>query len=154
MKSEKDIAELAMITDLIRNDMTPLCEPRSVKVTNERRFIELPYAVQAVSDVEGTLLSDISIGEILKGLHPCGSVTGAPKFTALQLIKQLEPTPRKYYCGSLGFVSGHNAMFSILIRTAYRTGDDWIYGAGGGIVWDSDAQLELEEARLKMDILK
>lgn len=154
LKSEKDAAELAMITDLIRNDMTPLCNPRSVKVMHERKFIELPYVVQAVSDVEGTLLPDISIGEILKALHPCGSVSGAPKQAALELIQSLEKTKRKYYCGSLGFINGHNAIFSILIRTAYKTGNTWIYGAGGGIVWDSDPQLELEEARMKMGILK
>ncbi len=153
-KSEKDAAELAMITDLIRNDMTPLCNPRSVKVTHERRFIELPYVVQAVSDVEGTLLPDISTGEILRALHPCGSVTGAPKQAALELIQSLESTKRKYYCGSLGFINGHNAIFSILIRTAYKTTNGWIYGTGGGIVWDSDPQLELEEARMKMGILK
>lgn len=154
LKSEKDMAELAMITDLVRNDMTPVCIPRSVKVTDKRRLIELPYVVQAVSEVEGTLLPDVSISEVLKALHPCGSVTGAPKLAALQLIKELESTKRNYYCGSLGFVNGHNATFSILIRTAYRSGNNWIYGAGGGIVWDSDPALELEEARMKMGILK
>ncbi len=154
LHSEKEAAELAKITDLIRNDMAPLCHPRSIKVINERRLIELPYVVQAVSDIEGTLLQDISIGEILKALHPCGSVTGAPKQAALHLIQALESTKRKYYCGSLGFVNGHNAIFSILIRTAYRSGNIWIYGTGGGIVWDSDPSLELEEARMKMGILK
>ncbi len=153
-KSEKDIAELAMITDLVRNDMTPLCNPQSVKVVNERLLIELPYVVQAVSDVEGTLMQDISIGEILKALHPCGSITGAPKNAAIHLIKSLESSERKYYCGSLGYINGHNAIFSILIRTAYKSGDHWIYGTGGGIVWDSDPELELEEARMKMGILK
>ena len=152
--SEKDASELAMITDLIRNDMTPLCQQRSVNVTNERRFIELPYVVQAVSDVEGTLLPEVTVADVLKGLHPCGSVTGAPKQSAIELIKQLENTPRKYYCGSLGYIHEDKAIFSILIRTAYRSGKEWIYGAGGGIVWDSEPLLELEEARMKMGILK
>jgi len=154
VNSEKDASELAMITDLIRNDMTPLCQQRSVKVINERKFIELPYVVQAVSDVEGILLPEVTVSDILKGLHPCGSITGAPKQAAIQLIKQLENTPRKYYCGSLGYINDDKAIFSILIRTAYRSGKEWIYGAGGGIVWDSEPALELEEARMKMGILK
>lgn len=152
--SEKDRAELAMITDLLRNDMTPLCHPRSVRVTEERRFIELPYAVQTVSEIEGHLLEEITAIDVLDALHPGGSITGAPKRAAMEMIRQLEPEPRGAYCGALGLVQEGRAVFSILIRTAERLGDGWRYGVGGGIVWDSDPALELDEARLKLGALR
>jgi anthranilate/para-aminobenzoate synthase component I len=152
--SEKDAAELAMITDLIRNDLTPVCEPRSVQVTCERRFLSLPYAVQGVSDIEGVLLSGVSLSDVLAALHPGGSITGAPKAAARAFIDRLEPSPRGAYCGTLGWVDGPCATFSLLIRTARRVGLDWVYGVGGGIVWDSDAAKELDEARLKLGALR
>lgn len=152
--SVKDAAELAMITDLLRNDLTRLCEPRSVRVVNERRFIELPYAVQAVSDIEGRLPEHMTLERVLDGLHPGGSVTGAPKRAAMALIRRLEPTPRGPYCGALGLVEGARATCSLLIRTAVRDGEEWVYGVGGGIVWDSDAAAELDEVRVKLGALR
>ncbi|MBI5266378.1 MAG: chorismate-binding protein, partial [candidate division Zixibacteria bacterium] len=86
--SEKDQAELAMITDLLRNDLTPICKPRSVKVVCERRTIELPYALQTVSDIEGELRTGITPLDVLGSLHPGGSVTGAPKEAALEFIRE------------------------------------------------------------------
>ena len=152
--SEKDRAELAMITDLIRNDLTPLCRPRSVRVENERRFLPLPYAVQTVSDVEGELLPGIGALEVLDALHPGGSITGAPKRAAMEMIGRLECSPRGPYCGSLGLLDGAAATFSILIRTAFRDGGGWVYGTGGGIVYDSDAGQELDEVRVKLEALR
>jgi anthranilate/para-aminobenzoate synthase component I len=81
--SEKDRAELAMITDLLRDDLHRLCVPGSVRVRNERRLIELPYVVQAVSDVEGELPAGATVRQVLSVVHPGGSVTGAPRDAAL-----------------------------------------------------------------------
>jgi len=152
--SNKDRAELAMITDLMRNELTPICEPGSVQVVNPRRVIRLPYAVQTVSDIEGELLPGIGPRAVLAALHPGGSVTGAPKAAAMRIIGALETTPRGPYCGTLGLCRGEHATFSLLIRTAARTATAWTFGVGGGIVWDSSAALELEELRIKLGALR
>jgi len=151
--SDKDWAELAMITDLVRHDLTPICRPRSVTVRAERRLVALPYAVQAVSDVEGALLPGVTPLDALEALHPGGSVTGAPKRAALATIRRLESTPRGAFCGALAFCEGGRATTSLLIRTASRDASGWVYGAGGGIVYDSDPARELEEVRVKLGVL-
>ena len=151
--SEKDRSELAMITDLLRNDLTPICRPRSVHVACERRLIRLPYALQTVSDVEGTLAGGVTPLDALDALHPGGSVTGAPKRAALRMIRDLEDRPRGAYCGALGLCDGERSTFSLLIRTAARAADRWLYGVGGGIVYDSDAEAEREELRIKIGAL-
>jgi anthranilate/para-aminobenzoate synthase component I len=152
--SAKDRAELAMITDLLRNDLAPICRPRSVRVENERRLMRLPYALQAVSDVAGDLAAGVTPLDALAALHPGGSVTGAPKQAALRMIRALEPGPRGAYCGALGLLEGGRSTFSLLIRTAERTGGGWIYGVGGGIVYDSDADSEREELAIKLGALR
>jgi anthranilate/para-aminobenzoate synthase component I len=152
--SAKDRAELAMITDLVRHDLTPLCRPRSVAVRSERRFVALPYAVQTVSDVEGWLRPGVTALEALDALHPGGSVTGAPKRAARSMIDRLERSPRGAYCGALGLSLGRRTTTSLLIRTASRDAGGWVYGAGGAIVYDSDPAQELEELRLKLDALR
>ncbi len=152
--SEKDRAELAMITDLVRHDLTPLCRPRSVAVRAERRFVPLPYATQTVSDVEGELLPGLTALDALAALHPGGSVTGAPKRAAGAMIDRLERSPRGAYCGALGFDAGGRTTMSLLIRTATRDAVGWVYGVGGGIVHDSDPGLELEELHVKLGALR
>jgi len=166
--SGKDRAELAMITDLMRNDLVPVCADGSVRVACERRFLRLPYAVQAVSDVEGQLREGVGALEVLAALHPGGSITGAPKRAAMRAIAALERTPRGAYCGALGLVeelpgeARERARFSILIRTAQRDpiasgplgARAWSYGVGGGIVWQSNADDELREIELKLGALR
>lgn len=153
--SEKDAAELAMITDLVRNDLASVCVPRSVRVANERRVLDLGYALQCVSDVEGELGEGRTDLDVLAALHPGGSVTGAPKLAALRVIRSLEATPRGAYCGVLGVRGPDRATYAILIRTAARARRDarWIYGVGGGIVWDSDAASERRELDVKLGAL-
>jgi anthranilate/para-aminobenzoate synthase component I len=149
--SAKDRAELAMITDLLRDDLNHLCVPRSVEVPCAQRFLELPYVVQAVSDVTGTLRADVTLRDVVAQLHPGGSVTGAPREAACAVISSLERTPRGVYCGTLGLERDDAARFALLIRTAQRRDDGaWTYGVGSGITWDSDAQAELDEVRLKL----
>jgi para-aminobenzoate synthetase/4-amino-4-deoxychorismate lyase len=150
LASAKDRAELAMITDLLRNDLTRVCRPRTVRCVCERRLLRLPYAVQAVSDVTGELPPGVGPLEVLDALHPSGSVTGAPKRAAMARIARLERSPRGAYCGALGLIEGDRAVFSVLIRTAERRDGGWVGGVGGGIVWESEAEAELEEARLKL----
>lgn len=152
--SEKDRAELAMITDLLRDDLQHVCEPGSVRVPAERRFLELPYVVQAVADVTGALREGVELRELLSVLHPGGSVTGAPREAALAVIDELEPTPRGAYCGTLGLVGDDGARFSLLIRTAQRHAAGWTYGVGGGITWDSRAEDEWAEVQLKLGALE
>jgi para-aminobenzoate synthetase/4-amino-4-deoxychorismate lyase len=152
--SEKDRAELAMITDLLRNDLAQVCTPRSVRVECERRIMGLPYALQTVSDVVGELAEGASPLDALAVLHPGGSVTGAPKLAALAMIRDLESGPRGAYCGALGLCTQDGCTFSMLIRTARRTDAGWVYGVGGGIVYDSDAEKELEELEVKLGALR
>jgi len=152
--SEKDRAELAMITDLVRNDLSAACLPRTVRVREPRVLLELPYAVQAVSRVEGRLPPGSGWREALAALFPGGSVTGAPKAAAMDVIAALERTPRGPYCGALGLVRDGAAVFSLLIRTAFRSGGGpFVYGVGGGIVIDSDAASELAELSTKLGAL-
>jgi anthranilate/para-aminobenzoate synthase component I len=151
--SGKDRAELAMITDLMRNDLVPVCEPRSVRVASERRFIELTYAVQAVSDVTGRLREGLGVDDVLHALHPGGSVTGAPKQAACEMIARLEPTPRGAYCGTLVLTQGERSVASLLIRTAERGPEGFVYGVGAGITWDSRAEAELDELHTKLGAL-
>lgn len=150
LHSEKDRAELAMITDLVRNDLTPVCVPRSVSVEEPRRVVRLPYAVQTVSVVSGQLCEGVSPLQALAALHPGGSVTGAPRLAALEKLRALEPTPRGAYCGVLGVLEPHWARFGLLIRTAQRALDTWTYGVGSGVVWDSDAERERNELEVKL----
>jgi anthranilate synthase/aminodeoxychorismate synthase-like glutamine amidotransferase len=152
--SEKDAAELAMITDLLRDDLQPLCEPGSVQVPQPRRFVELPYAVQAVSDVEGTLRRGLGVAEVLAQLHPGGSVTGAPREAALAHIAELEDSPRGPYCGTLGLGTDELWRCALLIRTAFRGDGGWLLGVGNGITWASDARAELEELKVKLGMLQ
>jgi anthranilate/para-aminobenzoate synthase component I len=152
--SGKDRAELAMITDLVRHDLAPLCRPRSVVVRAERRFVHLPYATQTVSDVEGELLPGVTALDALDSLHPGGSVTGAPKRAARELIGRLEHLPRRAYCGALGFAADGRTTASLLIRTAIRDATGWVYGVGGGIVHDSDPGVELAELHVKLGALR
>jgi para-aminobenzoate synthetase component 1 len=107
-----------------------------------------------VSDVEGELLPGTSALDALDALHPGGSVTGTPKRAALAMIGRLERSPRGPYCGALGFSVGGRTTTSLLIRTACRDAAGWIFGIGGGIVFDSDPLAELEEVRIKLGALR
>ncbi len=150
-RSAKDRAELAMITDLLRDDLHRLCEPRTVVVPRPRRLVELPYVVQAVAEVEGTLRPELELRDVIAQLHPGGSVTGAPRPAACAMIRQLEETPRGAYCGVLAWEEAETARAALLIRTASRLdADRWECGVGSGITWDSVPEAELEEVRLKL----
>lgn len=147
---EKDKAENLMIVDLMRNDLSQICAPGSVDVSALFRAEKHPGLTHLVSDVEGVLKDGIGWDEILPALLPPGSVSGAPKSSALKIISAQEPNLRGPYCGSLGYIHGDKAELAVAIRTFWTTGDKYLrYGTGAGITWGSDANKEWEETQLK-----
>ena len=150
----KNRAENLMIVDLLRNDLSRCCTPGSVRVPH--LFTTEPYetVTQMTSTVEGTLRADVGLADVLHALFPCGSITGAPKHRAMQIIEDLEPTPRGVYCGAIGYAGPTDATFNVAIRTARLPPDGTgTMGVGSGIVWDSTADDEYDECQLKGQFL-
>ncbi len=144
--SEKEIAELVMITDLLRNDLGQACEFGSVEVSEMLQLESLAQVHHLVSTVEGTLRPETDAIEALAACFPGGSITGAPKKRAMEIIRELEATPRGIYCGAIGwFGFNGESSFNIAIRTLIRDGNKLTYQVGAGIVADSDPQKEYEE---------
>jgi para-aminobenzoate synthetase component 1 len=135
-----------MIVDLLRNDLGRVCEYGTVRVRDICRIETYRYVHHLVSSVVGKLRVDRSPFDLLRATFPGGSVTGAPKVRAMEIIAALEPTARGPYCGSLGWIGFDGAMDSnILIRT-FTIGKGWMqFPVGGGIVADSDPEREYEE---------
>ena len=146
----KDQSENVMIVDLMRNDLGQICEPGSVDVAQLLRSEEHPGLRHLVSDVVGTLKPNLKWSEILTSLLPAGSISGAPKSSALQVISKNESEPRGPYCGILGWIKGDTAELSVAIRTFWNAKDGKLrFGTGAGITWGSDAISEWEETQLK-----
>jgi len=150
MDSPKDHAELAMIVDLLRNDLGRVCSFGSVHVLDEGAIESHPSVFHRVATIEGTLAAGQNWSDLLRATLPGGSITGAPKIRAMQIINELEPTPRGIYCGAIGWIGLDGSMtMNVAIRTmTYRMGVVRWY-AGGAIVADSDPQLEYEESLAK-----
>jgi anthranilate/para-aminobenzoate synthase component I len=144
--SPKEIAELIMITDLERNDLGQICEFGSVVVPDLLRLERFQQVFHLVSTVEGTLREGVDHATALRACLPGGSISGAPKIRALEIIRELEPFPRGLYTGVLGWfgVNGES-QFSIAIRTAVAEAGRLHFHAGAGIVADSDPAREYEE---------
>lgn len=151
----KNRAENVMIVDMIRNDIGRIAETGSVHVQELFTIEKYPTLFQMTSTVRGK--TNASLTEIFNALYPCASITGAPKVSTMNIIADLETTPRKIYTGSIGFISPERkAQFNVAIRTALvdkQTGQAE-YGVGGGIVWDSGSDDEYNEALLKARVLK
>jgi para-aminobenzoate synthetase component 1 len=146
----KDTAELNMIVDLQRNDLGRVCRVGSVRVTDPCTIEDLPTVLHRVATIEGELRADCNWAELLDASFPGGSVTGAPKIRAMQIIDELEPVPRGVYCGSIGHIGfDGNMEFNIAIRTMTQVGDRLDIHAGGAIVSDSDPEAEYEEVLAK-----
>jgi para-aminobenzoate synthetase component 1 len=149
LRSEKDRAELLMIVDLARNDLGRIAEIGSVSVDSLFRPEIYSSVIHLVGDVSCRLAPKTGTTDVLRALMPGGSITGAPKRRAIEIIDSLEDTPRSVYTGCIGYVVGDRADFNIAIRTMlYRNGRYHIH-AGGGIVADSEPGAEFEEMRLK-----
>ena len=150
LRSPKDNAELLMITDLERNDLGKVCEFGSVRVTELRRVETYATVHHLVSTVTGTLRADVSHVECVRACFPGGSITGAPKIRAMEIIDELEPVARGVYCGAIGYFGpGGESQFNIAIRTVVVKDGRATFHAGAGIVADSDPQAEYEETLAK-----
>ena len=143
-----------MIVDLLRNDLGRICSYQSIK-TRLWEVQILPQLLHLVSHVEGTLRPEAGLLEILRALFPCGSVTGAPKVRAMEILAGIEPVPRGIGMGALGIIRGvpgspHGKMdFSVAIRTMVIEKGTARFNVGGGIVYDSDPASEYQEVMLK-----
>ncbi len=146
LASAKDAAELTMIVDLERNDLGRVCQYGSVRVTKARALETYPTVFHLVGAVEGRLHPRHDIIDLLRATFPGGSITGAPKIRAMQVIDELEPTRRSAYTGSMGYIGcDGNAELNIVIRTFLVKGQDAWFQTGGGIVADSDPNSEYNE---------
>ncbi|MFN3191153.1 MAG: aminodeoxychorismate synthase component I [Aureliella sp.] len=144
--SPKDVSENVMIVDLLRNDLSRVSQDDSVRVEQLCGLEKYPYVWHLVSVIRSQLSQGASPWDVLRGTFPGGSITGAPKIRAMEIIAELEPTARGPYCGSLGYISFAGDMdLNILIRTVTACEGWWQVPVGGGIVADSDPALEEQE---------
>ena len=145
-ESDKDRAENVMIVDLLRNDLSRVCQPGTVRVPELFALEHYQTVHHLVSTVVGELAPELDALDLLRAAFPGGSITGAPKVRAMQIIAELEPTQRGVYCGSIGYLSATGALdSSIVIRTYLVVGRDVYFQVGGGIVADSDPEQEYRE---------
>jgi para-aminobenzoate synthetase/4-amino-4-deoxychorismate lyase len=157
--SSKEQAENLMIVDLLRNDLSRVAEVGSVVVDDLFALERYPTVWQMTSQVSARVGADTGLLDLFRALFPCGSVTGAPKRRTMQLIHELEPTPRGIYCGAVGLVAPPSApfraRFNVAIRTVVvdRTTGEAVYGVGGGITWGSEAARERAELHAKAAVL-
>jgi para-aminobenzoate synthetase component I len=149
--SGKDRAENLMIVDLLRNDISRVCRTGSVRVPDLYQVETYATVHQMVSRITGELTPGTSFSGILRALFPCGSITGAPKIRAMEIIRELEPAPRGVYCGAVGWIAPDGtSSFNVAIRTLTLFPDGRArFGVGGGIVHDSTPEGEYEEALWK-----
>ena len=150
LASPKDRAELTMIVDLERNDLGRVCEYGSVVVRDPLTIESFAQVHHLVATVEGRLRQDAGPVDVIRALFPGGSITGAPKIRAMEIIDELEPNRRSLYTGAIGYLSqGGSSGFNIAIRTILVEGDRASFQVGGGIVADSDPEAEYEETLAK-----
>ena len=153
-KDEKSQAENLMIVDLLRNDLSRLSVPGSVKVPELFALETYPTLHQMTSKVTSRLKEETPIKALLQSLFPCGSVTGAPKIRAMEIIRDIEATPRGAYCGALGYIDPTGqACFNVGIRTMILENGQLTYNVGSGIVRDSIGSDEYNECLLKAEVI-
>ncbi len=146
----KEQAEHVMLIDLERNDLGRVCEPGTVEVNEFMTLESYAHVHHIVSNVRGTLRSDVTPGQAIAAVFPGGTITGCPKVRCMQLISELEREPRAVYTGSMGYLNRDGSMdLNILIRTLSIADGHLVFRAGAGIVADSDPERELDETRAK-----
>jgi para-aminobenzoate synthetase component 1 len=149
-QSEKDKSELLMIVDLERNDLNRVCVPGSVQVTELFQVEAYATVFHLISNVTGELCPDLTIMDLLEAAFPGGSITGAPKLRAMEIIDELEHSRRNLYTGSMGYLSlDGDCDFNIVIRTALYQDGVYHLGVGGGITCESELEFEYEETLQK-----
>lgn len=150
LRHPKERAEHVMLIDLERNDLGRVCQPGSIKIRECMALESYRHVHHIVSEVCGEPLDDITPGAILRALFPGGTITGCPKVRTMEIIAELETTPREAYTGSMGFINHNGDMdFNILIRSMTMDNNNIVLRAGAGIVADSDPERELNETRAK-----
>lgn len=147
----KNRAENIMIVDLLRNDLGRIAKTGSVKVEKLFEIEEHSTVYQMTSEITAEV--DCSLYDIFQSIFPCGSITGAPKLSTMNIIEKVEPFSREVYCGAIGYIYGDEAEFSVPIRILHKNGEELNYHAGGAIVWDSTPQDEWEETLIKTKFL-
>ena len=150
----KNRAENMMIVDLLRNDMNRISEIGSEQVTRLCQVEQYSTVWQMTSTIESRLRPEVDLVQTFQALFPCGSITGAPKISTMEIIQQTEKAPRGVYCGTIGILLPKGKrIFNVAIRTLQMQGTKAIYGVGGGITWDSKWEGEYQETKQKSAVL-
>lgn len=150
----KNRAENMMIVDLLRNDMNRISEIGSEQVTRLCQVEQYSTVWQMTSTIESRLRPEVDLVQTFQALFPCGSITGAPKISTMEIIQQTEIAPRGVYCGTIGILLPKGKrIFNVAIRTLQMQGNQAIYGVGGGITWDSKWEGEYQETKQKSAVL-
>jgi para-aminobenzoate synthetase component 1 len=155
--SKKDRAENVMVVDLVRNDLSKICEEGTVKVDELFGIYTFPQVHQMISTISGTMRNDLHWVDAIEATFPMGSMTGAPKKRVMELIDQYEKTKRGIYSGAVGYVKPNGDFdFNVVIRSLmYNEANHYLsYQVGGGITFYSDPELEYEECLLKAQGIK
>jgi len=151
----KERAEHLMLVDLARNDLGRVCSPGSVNVVRFMECEEFSHVMHLVSDVTGKTADGVKPVQVLRSAFPAGTVSGAPKISAIQILSRLEKIKRRFYAGAVGYIQTNGDLdFCIAIRCALRQGTTWTLQAGGGIVYDSEPEREWEETNEKLGALR
>ena len=150
----KNRAENMMIVDLLRNDMNRISEIGSEQVTRLCQVEQYSTVWQMTSTIESRLRPEVDLVQTFRALFPCGSITGAPKISTMEIIHKTEKAPRGVYCGTIGILLPKGKrIFNVAIRTLQMQGNQAIYGVGGGITWDSKWESEYQETKQKSAVL-
>ena len=150
----KNRAENMMIVDLLRNDMNRISEIGSEQVTRLCQVEQYSTVWQMTSTIESRLRPEVDLVQTFRALFPCGSITGAPKISTMEIIQKTEKAPRGVYCGTIGILLPKGKrIFNVAIRTLQMQGNQAIYGVGGGITWDSKWESEYQETKQKSAVL-
>ena len=150
----KNRAENMMIVDLLRNDMNRISEIGSEQVTRLCQVEQYSTVWQMTSTIESRLQAEVDLVQTFRALFPCGSITGAPKISTMEIIQKTEKAPRGVYCGTIGILLPRGKrIFNVAIRTLQMQGGQAIYGVGGGITWDSKWESEYQETKQKSAVL-
>ena len=150
----KNRAENMMIVDLLRNDMNRISEIGSEQVTRLCQVEQYSTVWQMTSTIESRLRPEVDLVQAFQALFPCGSITGAPKISTMEIIQKTEIAPRGVYCGTIGILLPKGKrIFNVAIRTLQMQGNQAIYGVGGGITWDSQWEGEYQETKQKSAVL-
>lgn len=154
LTSEKDRAELAMIVDLMRNDLSHVCKRSTVRVLDPGSILTFPSIYHLAAEIQGEMLGKITFGTLFRKTFPAGSITGAPKIEVMKAIYELEQRERNFFMGSAFYIDELGQFSStVLIRTALKLNTEYQYAAGSGIVIKSDPLEEMEEIRVKCQVL-